>query len=951
MLDRSIAGSSIFVALAGEPGIGKTSLLDQLERQAVERGCVTLVGRAAEYQGDIPFGLFMDAFDPYLASLEPRVLDRMAVDRLGALASVFPSLRMLGEAVEHPVSAVERFRVHAAVRELLERLAARRPVLLVLDDLHWTDEATLETLSYLARHPPQAELMIAAAYRRGHGTPSVSAAIQSIERKLGSAVIDVEPLTEASLSMIVSDIDGADLTRLFTLSGGNPFFALELMRAKPGSLAEIGDRDDAPPGVVRAIDAELAAMEAGDRTFVHTLAVLGDPFDVELACEVSGETEEEVFERIDELVRRDLIRPAGLPRRFQFRHPIVRSAVYGSCRPSVRVACHRRAAQALERRAAPAGVVATHVEQSAPIGDHHAVELLAQAGASAAESAPASAARWFAAALRLLPGGADVIERVALLRRLAAAQSATGELALARDSLATCLELLPEHHGDRVEILIAWASLEQLLGGHGQANDRLEATLATTSPDDHASRVGLLVALVTNSFYAADNEAMDRWAELAVADATEAGDEMLLAAALAAAAKGAAFAGRVERAMTHQARAVALLDAQSDDVLASHLGALVDVVIAELYLDLYASCRAHAERALELARRNGQGQLVPAVVPALGTSLWVLGELEASARVLDEAIEAARLASDEQAVAWNLFNRSLQAVMAGDIDTAVVLAEESVEMSESFEPGLISAYAGVVLAAALIEDGQAARAVEMLTGRAGGEEVAMIGGGWRAVFLELLARCLLDLGELDRARIAAGRARAQAEATGLRLPFIAADRSEAAVALSDDRAAEAVELALSAVERSEALGARIHVATSLFLAGRALLAAGRIDDAVDRFDRSAAEFDALGAARYRNQVDSELRRLGRSIHRRSAPGNLGGKGIETLTGRELEVARLIVDRMTNRQIAEQLFLSTKTVESHIRNIFNKLGATSRVDVARLVLADDGGGLAHPVSTP
>jgi DNA-binding NarL/FixJ family response regulator len=102
-------------------------------------------------------------------------------------------------------------------------------------------------------------------------------------------------------------------------------------------------------------------------------------------------------------------------------------------------------------------------------------------------------------------------------------------------------------------------------------------------------------------------------------------------------------------------------------------------------------------------------------------------------------------------------------------------------------------------------------------------------------------------------------------------------------------------------------------------------------------EEAAGEFDRLGASPYRLQVESQLRRLGRTIHRRTTPGDAGAVGLAALTGRELEVAELVLDRRTNREIAEELFLSTKTVETHMRNIFNKLGVTSRVEVARALV--------------
>jgi DNA-binding NarL/FixJ family response regulator len=111
---------------------------------------------------------------------------------------------------------------------------------------------------------------------------------------------------------------------------------------------------------------------------------------------------------------------------------------------------------------------------------------------------------------------------------------------------------------------------------------------------------------------------------------------------------------------------------------------------------------------------------------------------------------------------------------------------------------------------------------------------------------------------------------------------------------------------------------------------------GERDRAVELLQQVAAELDRRGAARYRDEAQQELRRLGQRIHRRTRPGDPDQTGIATLTARELEIARLIVDRKTNSEIASELFLSTKTVETHIRNMFRKLDANSRVEIARAV---------------
>ena len=117
----------------------------------------------------------------------------------------------------------------------------------------------------------------------------------------------------------------------------------------------------------------------------------------------------------------------------------------------------------------------------------------------------------------------------------------------------------------------------------------------------------------------------------------------------------------------------------------------------------------------------------------------------------------------------------------------------------------------------------------------------------------------------------------------------------------------------------------------------ALAQAGEPDRAVAELTQAAAELDALGAVRHRDAAERELRRLGqRNLHRRTRAGRPGGTGIETLTERELQIARLVVDRRTNPQIAAELFLSQKTVETHIRNLFGKLDVSSRVEIARVV---------------
>jgi DNA-binding CsgD family transcriptional regulator len=165
-----------------------------------------------------------------------------------------------------------------------------------------------------------------------------------------------------------------------------------------------------------------------------------------------------------------------------------------------------------------------------------------------------------------------------------------------------------------------------------------------------------------------------------------------------------------------------------------------------------------------------------------------------------------------------------------------------------------------------------------------------------------------------------------------------AQRAAAAVALASGEPASAAERALASADAAEEVGVPVEAALSRTLAGRALAEAGEPERAAAELHRAAAELDRCGALRYRDAAELELGRLGRRIHRRTRPA-AADDGIASLTGRELEVARLVVDRKTNPEIAAELFVSKKTVETHLRNIFRKLDVSSRVELARMLERD------------
>ena len=165
-----------------------------------------------------------------------------------------------------------------------------------------------------------------------------------------------------------------------------------------------------------------------------------------------------------------------------------------------------------------------------------------------------------------------------------------------------------------------------------------------------------------------------------------------------------------------------------------------------------------------------------------------------------------------------------------------------------------------------------------------------------------------------------------------------AERAAAAVALDSGNLEAATEHALASAHAAGQIGAPVEAALSRTVAGRALAQADRPDRAVSELQEAAADLHACGALRYCAAAERDLRRLGHHVHHRTIPGDASGHGLASLTQRERQVADLVVARHTNPQIATALFLSPKTVETHLRHIFHKLDVTSRVEVARTIEA-------------
>jgi ATP/maltotriose-dependent transcriptional regulator MalT len=947
ILDRLDRGCPGVIEVAGEPGIGKTRLLTELAARAGARGHLVLSGAASEFENDLPFSVFADALDEYVAGLAPGWLTTLDGAVQAELAHVFPSLSAL--AADQQVSSQhERYRSHRAVRALLEHLAQSRPLVLVLDDFHWADPASVELFGALLRRPPAAAVLTAVALRPPQTPERLAITLERAHRSAAVTRVDLRALTlDEARQLLGERFDVARAALLYQDSGGNPFYLEQLARSPARapqftSAAEISLAGlDVPAAVAASLAEELTLLSDVGRLVLDGAAVAGDPFEPELAAAAAATSEAAAMQAVDELLGLDLISTTDVPRRFRFRHPLIRRAVYEATAGGWRLGAHERCAEALAARGASAAARAHHVERSARQGDLGAVGILREAGEATARLAPESAARWFGGALRLLPQIAPAEDRAELLLARSQSLAAAGHFTDSHQAALEAVAIVPGQPGAlTTTVATACASVERFLGRYEHAHARLVRALRLLPEPAWVERAELLIELTLNEFYRSRCEAMRDWAASAVSAARKTGDAALIAAAAVMPAFADAMTGPTQTARSRRAQAAALVDELPDEELSLRPDAAGWLAIAEVYLDLYAEADAHASRALRLARTSGQGDPLHRYYPVLPRVWYVRGKLAEATEVLDGAIEAGRLLGSPPALAGNLFNRSVVALAAGDLDIALATAQESVDLARDLDDGFVTAWAAARLADVLFETGQPGRAVDLLLARAGGEGLTLIPGGWRAYCLELLTRCWLALDRPAKA----GRAAALAEgiAAAVRLPLATAwaGRAAATVTLDAGDAVLAAERALASADAADAAGAPIEAALSRTIAGRALAEAGEKDRAVAELQRAAAALDACGAWRYRQSAERELGKLGHRPHRRTRPGKANGAGIESLTGRELQVAWLVVDRKTNPQIAAELFLSQKTVETHLRNIFHKIGVTTRTALARAVERTD-----------
>ena len=885
-LARVAGGESAVLLVVGEAGIGKTSLLHRLRRSAGTRFDV-VTGRATELERDVPLALF---------------------DGTGLLPATPPDDR--ADLARSVSSAV------------LDR-GRRTPVVILLDDVHWADIASLEVAQALLSKPPRSPHLLALFLRPG---PVVDVLARTA-RSAGRAVehLDVGPLDRDSAQRLAgrSGANHPHVDRLVTQSGGNPLLLTELSRAAATRARPTGtpDQPELPGVVVASVEGELDQLGPAARELVSCGALLGDPFDLELARAVSGLSRDETGPAVDELVAVRLLRPTNTLSRLEFRHPVIRTAVNGAVSLTGRLDRHARAARVLTEAGAPTPAVAHHLVHVAAPGDAAAAATLRAAAAAVRTRAPSVAADWYLAANRCAP--ATSIEAFADLTDVLLQSGRVEEaLASADDGLA--------HAGgdpaERLRLDLLAARVERVVGRHEASARRLHRALRADLPD--SMRLDLLVGLASSAFDQGDfGEAARIVAEAAQVVGASGGRPVARAAVAAFAAMVARIAGDVTESEHRGDEAMALVAAARDDELAADAELLILVPWGLVQLDRLDDALLAGRRGAGAARAAGNE--VVAVILALPEALvlGLAGRLAEAIAASERTLLEARLTHVDQALQLALWLHAWLLVEGDRLDEGLAAATESVRIAEGLEDSVMVTAARSVLGSSLIVAGRPDEGVPLLAAHDGEPT-------WICRWSPRLVEGYLALDDVPGAVAAARRAVELDTVLGLRGTSTAVHRSLALVALHRGELDVALAEADAALVAARALGMRHDESQALVLSARARRDADPGRAAVD-LDEAYRLATRLGQSRTARQAARELRRLGRRIGsggRRAAEAT----GVGSLTVREREIADLVAAGHTNWEIAARLYLSDKTVEAHLSRAFAKLGVRSRAAVAAAV---------------
>ena len=911
-VDAAAAGAGRLVAIEGRAGIGKSRLAAEATAVAAQAGLSILRARAGELEHDFAYGVVRQLFEPALAAATSEEREELLGGPAALAAGLFETVEPTTEDDDADVS----FGVLHGLYWLAANLALRRPALLLIDDLHWADGPSLRWLTHLQRRLDGLPLLVVVATR----PPDLAHHAVRVTEVLGdpaAAVVRPTALGWESVATLVHEQYGSPgdtefVDAVWSATGGNPLFlqalldtlhreSIEPRAANAESVLEIG-----PAPVARAVSLRFARLPSEAAVLARAVAVLGGRAELRHAAELANLDLDLAAHTATMLSRADVFRHE-MP--LEFTHPVVRLVVYDSMSPAERIAAHRRAATVLAATRAEAEQIAAHLEHTLPAGDSFVVETLQKAAHRA-----------------LQRGSSDVA--VSLLRR-ALAEPPSGEA-----------------HGEVVRAL----GLAQRLLDNTEAIRLLDEAFDLVADPRRRARVAIELGrcLLRANRHQDAIEAFRRGRDV-LAGADRDLEESVWSEVITAAWFAPAD---VE---------VALAEIAKVDESALHGGVGSDLLRATLG---YSEARSGSDRdrALELTR----SAVAPRRIDSLGArglhlatfTLTLGGFPDEALEVYDRVLHGAYARGDNVLASAAALFRAYTQLRRGELHGA---ESDLRRFSELMAWETVQMYGHAFRTELAVERGDLDGAEELV--RASGLPELIPPNGHLTFFQFARARLRLEqrrfedaVRELESLRENLAALRIENGAfydigAQLALAYHAAGRRDDALAAALGAvdvarswgAPQTVGVALRALGLVEggvsgekllhdSLAAlegsqfRLEHARTLVELGAALRRGNKRSDAREYLRQGLELAHKLGAAALEERAQTELAATG------ARPRRVMLSGVESLTPSERRVAEMAADNMTNKDIAQTLFVTPKTVEVHLSSVYRKLEISSRAQL-------------------
>jgi DNA-binding CsgD family transcriptional regulator/tetratricopeptide (TPR) repeat protein len=966
-LGDAISGRGRFFLLGGEPGIGKTRLADEFSTRAKAEGALVLWGRCWEAGGAPAYWPWIQSLRGLLRELHPEALRAGVAGGGPDLAQIVPELReRLPDLSEPPPASPEtaRFRLFDALSGFLRRASQDQPLLLVLEDLHAADAPSLLLLQFVAGELGGSRMLLLGTYRDVELTRDhpLAAALSELARAQGTTRILLSGLSRADAGRFIEMIAGraapAELVAaIHRETEGNPLFVGEVV----GALAAEGwpwseaDRHPwpIPQGVREVIGRRLHRLPQDCRRVLTVGSVIGRDFTVEALRRITGRSAEDLLDSVRDAAAAGVLGDVRhAPGTFRFAHSLIRDTLYEELLAADRVRLHRQVGEALEAmyardRQPHFAELAYHFFEAAPIGDiRKAVDYAVAAGKrSVALLAYEEAVRLFRMALQALRESPDEQRRCEVLLLLGDAEGRSGdtpgsrEIFLEAAGIATRLDLA--HQLARAAFGYAGRFPWLRAGTDRQVIPLLKQALEALGAEDSVLRV-LLLSRLAGALR--DQPAMEPRAALsrqAVAMARRIGDPETLTYALLA-QWGAAFGGP-DRLDQHVAIAEEL-DRLAEQVGDRELILNPGIIRFVAFMTRGQVWEARAQQ--ELYRQLAGELRQPSHRWYAGVLASILalqdGRFEEAERLIEETLETGRQAQTWDAEASYLFALFVLRREQGRLAEL----EEDLRRAPITHPGYRSLRC--MLLATLCDLGRLEEARVLFDQLAAGEFAAFPKDNEWLSALTLLADAADALGDRDRALTLYQQLAPYGELIALTASEVSlgpVSRPLGILASLVGRHDDAVGHFEDAIARTQRMGARPWLAHARYAYARTLAERdwpGGRERAVELLTNALEASKEIGMSALAVRVTSLLAELGVRPRRRptAAAASAGAPKGTTLTAREREVAGLVAEGLSNRQIAAKLYLSERTAETHVQNILTKLGFTSRTQVAGWAVRED-----------